>query len=168
MGCCGAGKSTLAKKLHDKTKLPLIHLDKLYWQPNWIESTTVEWEQMVEEVSDTGSWIIDGNYGGTLDIRLAKADTIIFLDRPTWLCLYRVLKRTIQYYGKNRFDMPNGCNERFDFNFLKYVYRFNKIKRDNLLYKVENYRGKKSVFILDSDKKIQQFLSNIGQYEKHH
>jgi adenylate kinase family enzyme len=68
IGCCGAGKSTLTRKLHDKTKLPLVHLDELYWQSGWVEPATREWEQAVIKTSNNEAWIMDGNYGGTMDI----------------------------------------------------------------------------------------------------
>jgi len=96
IGCCGSGKSTLARALHEKTDLPLIYLDQHYWLPNWRESTKEVWEVKVRGLTAGEQWIIDGNYSGTMNIRLARADTIVYLDFPTWKCLYRVIKRIVK------------------------------------------------------------------------
>jgi adenylate kinase family enzyme len=161
LGCCGAGKSTFARQLHQKTGLPLVHLDREYWQPNWVETEPEIWVDKVQELTKEEAWIMDGNYGGTMDIRLQAADTIIYLDRSRWLCLYRVLKRIIFNYGRPRPDINEGCKERFDWEFLVYVFRFNAVKRPKILKQVSNFINLKQVFILNSDKKIDLFLNGF-------
>ena len=84
IGSGGAGKSTFASKLSKRTGLPLIHLDSLYWRPGWIETSTAEWDQTIEHLLGRDTWIMDGNYGRTLERRLAACDTVIFLDLPLW------------------------------------------------------------------------------------
>lgn len=162
IGCCGAGKSTLARRIHEITQLPLIHLDQHYWKPNWIESEKEEWKSKVAELVQGDTWIIDGNYGGTMDIRMQKADTIVFLDRGKWLCLYRVLKRIYLNYGKTRADMTNGCPERLDFPFLHYVYSYNTKKKPALLERLAKVENKKQVFVLKSDKAVEDFLKKMA------
>ncbi|MES2626184.1 MAG: AAA family ATPase, partial [Pseudomonadota bacterium] len=83
IGCGGSGKSTLANTLGQKLGLPVHHLDQLYWRPTWIETPKAEWESLQQQLCNQPAWIIDGNYGGTMDLRLAAADTVIFLDMPT-------------------------------------------------------------------------------------
>lgn len=161
LGCCGAGKSTFARQLHEKTRLPLIHLDKEYWQPNWVETDAETWENKVQELAKNTAWIMDGNYGGTVDIRLQAADTIIYLDRSRWLCLYRVLKRIIVHYGQSRPDINEGCKERFDWEFIKYVYYFNDKKRPKTLARISKFATSKQVFIFNSNKAIQTFLNEF-------
>lgn len=161
IGCSGAGKSTLSKKLHKKTGLPLIHLDKLFWNPGWVETGKAEWEKTVERITDQNQWITDGNYGGTMDIRLKKADTVIFLNRPTWLCLIRVIKRTLKNYGESRDDLPEDCKERFEWEFLKYVYNYNRTRRENILQKLKAYQESKNIFILHNEKEIRDFLASV-------
>lgn len=161
LGCCGAGKSTLARQLHQKTKLPLIHLDKEYWQPNWVETEPEIWKNKIHEFAQKSAWIMDGNYGGTVDIRLQSADTIIYLDRSRWLCLYRVLKRIVIHYGKTRADMNEGCKERFDWEFIKYVYYFYDKKRPKTLAQISKFSSSKQVFILNSDKAVRRFLNKF-------
>lgn len=124
IGSPGAGKSTLSHALAERTGLPLHHLDKMHWLPGWRERDRAEAFAHVEEVLATERWIIDGNYGSTLPKRIKRADTVVWLDYPTWLCLWRVLKRWWLYRGKARPDMNEGCPERLDPEFLAYVARF--------------------------------------------
>ncbi|MEO1448559.1 MAG: hypothetical protein AAFV07_03475, partial [Bacteroidota bacterium] len=93
IGCGGAGKSTLSRKLHALTGLPLIHLDRHYFGPGWNAMSPEPWTWKVRELVAGERWIIDGNYGGTMDIRLEAADTIIFMNRSSWICVTRILKR---------------------------------------------------------------------------
>jgi adenylate kinase family enzyme len=159
LGCCGAGKSTLARQLHQKIGLPLIHLDKEYWHPNWVETDAETWQKKVQELAKNTAWIMDGNYGGTVDIRLQAADTIIYLDHSRWLCLYRVLKRIVLNYGQSRPDINEDCKERFDWEFIKYVYHFYDVKRPKTLAQISKFSTSKQVFILNSDKAVQTFLN---------
>lgn len=85
----GTGKSTLARELGEILKLPVYHLDTLYWKPGWVSTPTEEWEQVMVNLVSKDKWIIDGNYGKSIDIRLKKADTVIFLDYPTYISLFR-------------------------------------------------------------------------------
>ena len=104
VGCPGAGKSTLAKELAEATRLPVVHLDRHYWQPGWQRPDSASWQKTVEKLAAQSEWIMDGNYSGTLEQRLASADTLIHLDYTTSLCLWRVIRRTVSGLGRNR-----GC-----------------------------------------------------------
>ncbi len=161
IGCCGAGKSTFAKKLQQKTGLPLFHLDQYYWKPNWVESSKEEWTATVQQLIQKEEWIMDGNYGGTMDQRIAAADSIIFLHYPTWLCFWRVLKRIYTYYGEVRPDMHEACRERLKLSFLSYVLHFNRIKSPKILQKLNQVKAHKSIFIASSDQELDVFLQNL-------
>lgn len=124
IGSPGAGKSTLAHTLAGRTGLPLFHMDKIHWLPGWIERDRNEARGMVEAVLAQDRWIIDGNYGSTLPLRIKRADTVVWLDYPTWLCLARVFKRWWQYRGSARPDMTEGCPENLNLEFLLYVLSF--------------------------------------------
>jgi len=113
-GCCGAGKSTFSKKLQSILKLELIHLDQYYHKPNWEKPEKAEWEKTVNSLVQKPSWIMDGNFSGTMDVRIKSADTIIYLDYPTLKCFWRIIKRIVKYHGVLRSDMANGCKEQFD------------------------------------------------------
>ncbi|HBQ76415.1 MAG TPA: AAA family ATPase, partial [Exiguobacterium sp.] len=104
IGSGGSGKSTLAREMSKKLNYPVDHLDSLLWRPNWEAVSREEQRQIQQTLISRDTWIIDGNYGGTLDLRIDAADTIIFLDLPRTLCLYRVLKRTWRYRKTGRPD----------------------------------------------------------------
>ena len=133
VGCCGSGKSTLARELSSILRIDLFHLDQYYWKPNWQETEPKEWENKVTQLASFDSWIIDGNYKGTMEIRLLRADTVIMLNIPTYKCFLRVLKRIFLHWHKVRPDMPPGCKERFDFDFLKYVWNFKRTQGKKLV-----------------------------------
>ncbi len=125
IGPCGAGKSTLAAELGSRLGLPVFHMDQLNWRPGWVESSKDEISTKLAEIVAGDRWLIDGNYGGTLAPRLARADTILYLDYPIRLCFARVLKRIRTYRGRTRPDMTDGCPERLDLGFLIYLLRWN-------------------------------------------
>jgi len=129
IGSPGAGKSTLAHKLARHTGLPLYHLDKLFWLPGWVERDRDEGRAELAGVLAQQRWIIDGNYGSTLPVRLERADTVVWLDYPTHLCLARVFKRWWQYRGRARPDMTEGCPENLNLEFLHYVLVFRRAWR---------------------------------------
>ena len=161
IGCCGSGKSTFSKKLQEITKLPLIHLDQCYWLPNWEEPGKESWSTIMIELVKNDKWIIDGNYGGTMNIRIERADTIIYLDYPTWKCLWRITKRILRYRGQVRPDMPTGCAERFDLDFYHYVATFNMRRRKGILRKLKKVEDEKQIFRLTNNKAIEKFLDII-------
>jgi adenylate kinase family enzyme len=121
IGSGGAGKSTLARALGDRLGLEVIYLDVYFWKPGWVETPADEWQGVVERLLARSSWVMDGNYGGTMAVRFEAADTIIFLDISRWVCLWRVLVRMLRYRGRTRPDLPEGCPEGFDWEFYKWV-----------------------------------------------
>lgn len=161
LGSCGSGKSTFAKKLHTILGLKLIHLDQAYWKPNWTEPTKEEWTQTLQQLLVQENWIIDGNYNGSLDMRIERANTIIYLNHPTWLCLFRVLKRVYKYFGTVRPDMPEGCKERLDWAFLHYVLVFKKVKGTKTLAKLKQISVDKTVLIFKNDSETEAYLLNL-------
>jgi adenylate kinase family enzyme len=161
IGSCGSGKSTFARRLGEKTGLKVIHLDRLYWKPNWVGTTDeAEWKAAVEKALAGDSWISDGNYSGTLAMRLEKCDTVFFLDMPRALCVYRILKRLALYRKGNRPDMADGCDEKFDWEFVKWTWNYpvrSKPKVEALLKRFEN---EKKIIHLKSRREVENFLAN--------
>jgi adenylate kinase family enzyme len=153
MGCPGSGKSTLAKRLAKEYNLPLIHLDSIYWRKNWTNISDEEFEKRLEEEMSKDSWIIDGNYNRTITRRIEKSDTIIYLDYSRLTCIIGVIKRIIKYRKLVRSDMSEGCLEKFDLEFIKFIWKFNKENRKryyDLLSKIEN----KNIFIIKNRKEL--------------
>jgi adenylate kinase family enzyme len=133
IGCSGSGKSTFSRKLQQVTGNPLHHLDKLFWLPDWELRSDVEQDRIQKERIKEDNWIIDGNYQRSLPIRLERADTVFFFDYPRRLCLYRALKRIVSNRKRTRPDMGEGCPERFDWEFMKFIWNFNKNNRPGLI-----------------------------------
>ena len=96
-----------------------------------------------------------------MDIRIERADTIIFMDYSTVKCLWRVLKRIWKYHGKERPDMPKGCPERLDFDFLHYVATYNLLRRKSLLKKLDALREEKRIVVFKNDKEVKTWLSSL-------
>lgn len=127
VGCPGAGKSTAARALSARTGLPIIHLDYHYWRAGWVPEDPARWPEKVAALARQPRWIMDGNYANTLPYRIAHADTLIHLDFPTWLCMSRVIRRTLVNLGRERHgEFVAGCPERFDFEFLRFVWRYRR------------------------------------------
>lgn len=157
IGPCGAGKSTASSKVAKLFDLPLFHMDKLNWKPGWVESETEELRAKVAEVAAKERWVIEGNYGSTMELRLPRADLILYLDYPIPLCLYRIVKRYLQYRGRTRPDLSDGCEERLDPAFLLYVARWNSGPRLRTEAKIEGYEDK--IVRLASPKQLDQWLA---------
>lgn len=137
LGCCGAGKTTLGRQLSAALDLPLVHLDQFYWGPGWAPCPEDQWQQRVRELIARPRWILDGNYQGTLELRLTRADTVVFLDLPRWRCMQRTLTRWLALAGGQRPDLGPGCPERLDPSLLRYVWSFPGRPRERLLASLE-------------------------------
>jgi adenylate kinase family enzyme len=160
IGSGGAGKSTFSARLAARTGLPLIHLDSVYWRPGWVETPKDEWRQSVERLVAGDTWLMDGNFGGTLERRLAACDTVIFLDLPRTLCLWRVLVRRLRFRGRARPDMTPGCPERLTWEFLQWIWNYPSVQRPKLLARLEALRGEKTVVVLRSRREVGAFLAS--------
>lgn len=122
VGSGGAGKTTFSDELGRRTGLPVVHLDRHYWRPGWVAAPTSEWRALQRGLVADDAWIIDGNYGSTFDLRLARADTVIVLALPRWRCTARALRRSLAHWG--RAVQADGCPERIDLSFLHWVWRY--------------------------------------------
>jgi adenylate kinase family enzyme len=163
IGSGGSGKSTFARRLGEALGIEVIHLDGHYWRPGWVEPPKDEWRRKVGELVARDEWVIDGNYSGTLELRLAACDTAIFLDLPRTLCVWRVLKRALVFRNATRPDMAEGCREKIDFAFLWWVWRYPSRSRPKALARLgEHARGKK-VVRLRSRAEVEEFLRRASR-----
>lgn len=162
IGSGGSGKSTLAKQLSRTLGIPVYHLDTLFWKPNWQAVPRAEQQQIQTDLISRDDWIIDGNYGGTMDLRLNAADTIIFLDLPRMTCVYRILKRSIRYRHEARPDMAAGCPEKIDVAFLKWVWRYPDEQRPGIRARLAQVEATKTIIVLKSRKEVRRFIENIA------
>jgi adenylate kinase family enzyme len=161
IGSSGAGKSVFSTRLSAITGLPLIHLDKHHWRPGWTEPPKEVWREQVAGLISRDRWIMDGNFGGTMEMRLAGCDTAIFLDLPRHICAWRVLKRAVSHYGRTRPDLAEGCPEKFDLPFLKWVWDFPERSRPTVLQRLSRVADRVKIVTLRSDIEKDKFLESL-------
>ena len=160
IGCSCSGKSTLARAMGDKLGLPVVHLDQLWWREGWVNTTREEFDSCLERELEKDRWIIDGNYSRTMDKRIARCDTVIYLDFSRWVCLLGMLQRVLGSYGKVRPDMAPGCPERFDWEFIRWIWNYNKRNRpDNELHLAKARHAEK--IVLKNRKQVRAFLQTL-------
>ena len=153
IGCPGRGKSTVSRALHNKTGIPLYHLDMMYWNA---DRTTVEKSVFLERLSailEKDEWIIDGNYGSTMELRIAACDTVFFLDYPLDVCLDGIKERR----GKPRSDMPWIETEE-DAEFIEFIKNYNEQQKPKVLELLKKYSDK-NIIILESREQADAFLN---------
>lgn len=160
IGSGGAGKSTFAARLGEALGLPVIHLDRFYWRAGWIETPKGEWRERVGELIRRDAWVMDGNYSGTLDIRLEACDAVVFLDVPRAVCLWRVLKRAVTYRKGGRPDMAEGCVEKIDLEFLRWIWDYPNRTRPGVMKMLGERARDKRVFVLRKQNEIESFLAS--------
>jgi len=161
IGCGGAGKSTLARKLGEKTGLPVVHLDQIWWAPgNWQHIEKPEFDEKLAQELQKPRWILDGNFNRTIEARLAVCDTVIYLDYPRLICLKNWLGRVIKNWGRTRPDMGEGCSEWFDPDMLKWIWNFNKKNRARYYELLKGAQGK-NIVILKSRRQAENYLNNL-------
>jgi adenylate kinase family enzyme len=159
IGPGGAGKSTLARQLGVLLRIEVIHLDKFYWHPGWVETPKSEWPKTIEELVRRDAWIMDGNYSGTLDIRFKACDTLIFLDMNRMLCLWRVLKRAMMYRNRSRPDMAEGCPEMLSPEFILWIWNYRRETRPQIVRMLESNPEEKKIVWLRSPSEVKRFLA---------
>ena len=159
VGSSGAGKSTLSRKLAEQWELPVVHLDSLFWQPGWTVTPRPEFMEKMKLELARPEWIIDGNYDSSIEMRSEYADLIIFLDFSNVLCLYRACKRVWMYRGKTRPDMGEGCPEKIDWEFARWIWRYPKDARPKMLNILSKVPA--DVITLKSPKEVDRWLKKL-------
>ncbi|HMF58439.1 MAG TPA: DNA topology modulation protein [Pyrinomonadaceae bacterium] len=158
IGSGGAGKSTFANRLGESLGIEVVHLDSLYWNPGWVETPKQEWSKTIEALLERDSWIIDGNYSGTLELRVQSCDTVIFLDIARTICLWRIIKRKLLFHKKRRPDMAEGCHERLTWEFVQWVWDYPNRARPKVMALLEKYPEGRRIIVLRSSAKAKEFL----------
>lgn len=161
MGCSGGGKSTLAVKLAEKLRLPVVHIDQLYWLPGWVERNPAGVRALVAEAAAGEAWVMEGNNSRTFDLRLPRTDTLIWIEQPRWLCLYRAIRRAALGFGRSRPDMAEGCPERFDLEFWRYIWNFNRVTGPRMAAGIAAVAPHLEVIRLTGDREIAAFLDGV-------
>lgn len=153
IGCPGAGKSTFSRKLRDKTGLPLYYLDMLWHRPDRTNISKEEFDARLAEILATECWIIDGNYGRTLEMRMKACDTVVLLDYPLEVCLAGAGERI----GKKREELP-WVEEEFDEEFRQWILEFPEKKLPQIYQLLEKYREGRQVMIFHSRQEADDYF----------
>lgn len=150
--------------LSSKTGLPLIHLDIHFWKPGWVEPTEEEWREKQRGLLSGDEWIIDGNYHATLELRLERADTVVYLDTPWWVCARRALVRGVRK-RPDGFQLPNGCDEsalrrlRDEWRLVWRIWRVRRSDRELEFKTLSRHGNHVALYVLRSKRGVREFLS---------
>lgn len=160
IGCPGSGKTTLSRALGEKLNLPVVHLDRLWWSRGWENVTREEFDARLENALNMEHWIIEGNYSRTLEARLKRCDTVIYLDYSRWICLWGFFQRLLTRKGTARPDLPEGCPEKLEWDFLKYIWYFNEYNRVMNYTQIAKAKHANAI-VLKSRKDAQKYLQKL-------
>jgi adenylate kinase family enzyme len=161
VGPGGAGKSTFSRALGRRAGLPVVHLDQHYWKPGWIATPAAEWAARQETLLADDSWVADGNYGATFDLRFARADTVIVFAPRRLTCVAGVLRRWARHYGRDL--QAAGCPEHVSVDFLRWIWRYPVDSRPRLDAALERHRGHLQIVELRSRRAAAAFLDGLAQ-----
>jgi len=162
VGCSGGGKSTLARAMGHRLGLPVTHLDNLYWKPGWTHSQLEEFRPKVEAVAAEDRWIIEGNFTSASALRFARADTVVWIELPIPVCLWRAFRRMLLNFGRARDDLSPGCPERFDLEFYRYILDWNRLTRPKMAAALSASAPLARLVRLSSDRAKRRFLAGLG------
>ena len=161
IGCGGAGKTTLARQLGEKLNLPVVHLDQIFWSPgNWQHMERAAFDAALERELAKECWIMDGNYDRTLPLRMQHCDTIIYLDFTMVRCMTGWLGRVIKNWGHARADMAPGCNEWFDPEMARFIWRYNRDNRQRNYRLLNEAKGVEAI-VLKNRCAVKKFLKSL-------
>ena len=137
----------------------MIHLDVLFWRPGWVESEREDYLDRVMAALAAPAWICDGQFTSSFHLRMPLADTIVWIDQPRALCLFRAIWRAVTYRRGGRPDMAEGCREKIDFDFYRYIWTFDREKAPEIAAPLAAHGAHARVVRLKSDREIADFLS---------
>lgn len=147
IGCPGAGKTTFAEKLHNKTGFPLYYLDAIWHKPDRTHIARDEFNARIREIFAEDEWIIDGNYSRTIEMRIKECDTVFLFDLPTEVCLQGANERL----GKGRYDMP-WIDTELDPKLQKEIEEFGSKKLPEIYDLLEKHGQNKKIIVFKSRK----------------
>ena len=156
IGCPGSGKTTFSEKLNKITGLPLYHLDAIWHKPDKTHIPREEFDSRIQEIFCTPEWIIDGNYGRTIEMRLKECDTVFLFDLPVEVCIQGATERI----GKGRYDLP-WLETELDPEFETFIREFPETTLPKIYDLIEKYKAEKQVVIFKSREDADGYLDGI-------
>lgn len=161
IGCGGSGKSTVARQLARILDVPLTHLDTTYYDEQWNPLPQDEFAAQQEKLVAGERWIIEGNYAGTLPIRLAAADTVIFLDLPAVTCLWGITQRRWRYRGGQH--QADGVYDRITWNFVRYILGYRRTMRPRVEALIREHGPHVRLISLTSRRQASQLIDRLRE-----
>jgi adenylate kinase family enzyme len=166
LGPSGAGKTRLALQLGKLLNRKLIHLDAQFWKHGWVSTPQKEWREVVAALARDESWIMDGTYESTLEVRIPRADAVIVIEDNRWNCLYRAFWRRLVVDRTPRPDAPPG--QKLDISFLRYIWNYSKVTRPMIMKQLNHSGAKKLTFVLHGPKEVREFLHEVATRIRQH
>ena len=160
----GSGKSTFARALATRTGLPLIYLDLHYWRPGWVPPSDDEWRELQRTLVAGETWIIEGNYNETLPLRLERAEAVVYLDTPWWLCASRAFARGLRKPGG---EMPEGCEDsrnrrlRDEWGAVGKIWRRRRSDPERARSEISRHGAHTTVHVLRSRREARELLGTV-------
>ncbi len=162
LGPNGAGKSTLARAIGKRIGIPVVHLDAIYWNPGWVVADRHQFREQVAERASQDDWVMDGNYTSHLDLRMPRAQAVIWLDLPRHVYFSRAVWRLIRNYGRERGDVGAGNRERFELSFFRdWVWTYPERSRSRHAELVDNLPEGICGIVLRSRAEVAMFLEDL-------
>lgn len=159
IGCGGSGKTYLSKKLGEHFRAPVTHLDAVYYDSEWNTLDKDKFAAIQEELVAAPSWVIEGNYAGTLPIRLRAADVVIFLDIPPAVCLWGIAQRRLRYGGGQ--NDSTGVYDRVTWNFIRYVWGYRKSMAPRVRALISEHTAHATVHTVTSRRQARSLLDQL-------
>jgi adenylate kinase family enzyme len=159
VGCAGSGKSCLARSLGSLLGVTPVYLDGLYYDPNWKPMDQDRFAALQRDLVGAPRWIIDGNYASSLPIRLHAADTVIFLDLPSWICLCGVARRRIRYGGGQHNDI--GVYDRINWGVVRYILGYRRRMAPRVRKLIAEHAANAEVVVLRSRRAARGYLAAV-------
>lgn len=157
IGASGAGKSTLARWLGESLNLPVVHIDPMYFSEGWVQRQRAETEALIHQAIQADEWVFEGNFSSTFDERAELADLIVVLELGKVRRLLRTVWRTLRYYGRTRPEMTAGCPERFDAEFINWVWEYDSHSRPKMEAFVARWQGRRPIVRISSARQARRF-----------
>ena len=162
IGYSGSGKSTLANFLGQHYNCEVLHLDKIHFTSNWQERTVDEMTDDISTFMLQSDWIIEGNYSACLyEERMREADCIVYFNFNRVNCLYRAFRRYLTYRGKTRPSMAENCNEKFDFEFVKWILLDGHSQKNVTKFKVAVKKYPDKTIVLKNQKQLNNYMKKV-------
>jgi adenylate kinase family enzyme len=163
MGSSGSGKSTFARRLSGITGIPTVSLDALFWKPGWAPSNAAEFDKRIIEAVHQPRWIMDGDFisYGASDLRRQVTDAVIWFDLPRRTCMVGIITRIATSYGRVRPEMAEGCPEKIDTDFFRYVWTYRRKQRPKLMKYFEGLRPEQKLICFTDRKQADRYLRDV-------